>query len=63
MTCKFQRIRADVSEEARDAIDKILEDQGRSALIRALRAADAGDVSDAQIYRHQTGLCSCNRDK
>lgn len=62
--CRVAKLRAELPEEERVALDRVLDPNNpasHSAITRAIQVAYASDIQRASIARHRGGECRCGR--
>jgi hypothetical protein len=62
--CHVAKLRSELPEEERIALDRVLEPNNaasHSAITRAIQAAYGSDIQRASIARHRVGECRCGR--
>jgi len=62
--CHVAKLRSELPEEERVALDRVLDPNNsasHSAITRAIQVAYASDIQRASIARHRVGECRCGR--
>ena len=62
--CHVAKLRSELPEEERVALDRVLDpinSSSHSAITRAIQVAYGSDIGRASIARHRVGECRCGR--
>ena len=62
--CHVAKLRAELPEEERVALDRVLDPDNpatHSSITRAIQAAYGSDIARNSIARHRLGECRCGR--
>jgi len=62
--CHVAKLRSDLPEEERIALDRVLDPSNsasHSAITRAIQAAYGSDIGRNSVARHRVGECRCGR--